>query len=700
MSDAARRAARRANLKRLLYPRHVAYVGGRAMEEGIAMLRSAGFPGPIWPVSPRHASIAGLPTFDSVSELPEGPDAAFLYVPKVITVDVLRQLAAHGAGGAVCFAAGYAELGDVGRGQQDALAEAAGDLAVLGPNSNGFLNYLDRSALWSVADHEPHAMESGVAIVSSSGGVLFNYSVNQRSVGAALMIGTGNQAVCDFSDFIDVLADDERITAIGLFVEDLGDIPAFSVAAAKALAQSVPVVALKTGASRTGALVASTHSGALAVDDHWVDALFERNGVIRVRSLPELDETLKMVTTTSIPKGRRMAVLTNSGGEKALAADAAEGRVMELAQPSTGSRAKLAGIIPDFATVSNPFDYNAYFAGSGKDVLAEDNPVKLEHCFRTMVDDGYDIAMMLQGTRTHPDGRVEPPGNTPACWIAANRGSGRAVVQCAPMPEHMPESLRRFLIENGIAPLQGLNEAMVAIDGAIRWAEARAALEPAESLPLPSVPSLPPRGRLWDEAASKAALAAHGLVVPDHCVVAPGEAAEAAEGIGFPVALKAADPVIAHKEKAGAVALNLGSVPDVADAAARMAVRLAQAGTPLHRVLVEAMVPDPRLELFAGIAFERRFGHALLFGRGGREVESRGDTSLALLPLGAAALERIARSRGLTDAVARKVREALEALVSFADANRERLVSLDVNPLIVTGSGDVVAVDALIESAD
>ena len=700
MTDAARRAARRANLKRLLYPRHVAYVGGRAMEEGIAMLRSAGFPGPIWPVSPRHASIAGLPTFDSVSELPEGPDVAFLYVPKVITADVLRQLAAHGAGGAVCFAAGYAELGDAGRGQQDALAEAAGDLAVLGPNSNGFLNYLDRTALWSVADHEPRAMESGVAIVSSSGGVLFNYSVNQRSVGAAVMIGLGNQAVCDFSDFIDVLADDERITAIGLFAEDLGDVPSFSDAAAKALSGSVPLVALKTGASKTGALVASTHSGALAVDDRWIDALFDRNGVIRVRSLPELDETLKMVTTTSIPKGRRMAVLTNSGGEKALAADVAEGRVMELAQPSTEAHTRLAGIIPDFATVSNPLDYNAYFAGSGKDVLAEDNPAKLEHCFRTMVDDGYDIAMMLQGTRTHPDGRVEPPGNTPGCWIAANRGSDRAVVQCAAMPEHMPESLRGSLIESGIAPLQGLNEAMAAIDGAVRWGEARAALEPAESLRLPPVPSLPPRGRIWDEAASKAALAAHGLVVPDYCVVAPGGAAEAAEGIGFPVALKASDPVIAHKEKAGAVALNLGSGTAVAEAAAGMVARLARAGTPVRRVLVEAMVPDPRLELFAGIAFERRFGHALLFGRGGREVESRDDISLSLLPLGGAALERIARSRGLTDAVARKVRRALEALVSFADANRERLVSLDVNPLIVTGSGDVVAVDALIESAD
>ena len=373
------------------------------------------------------------------------------------------------------------------------LAEAAGDLAVLGPNSNGFLNYLHHTALWSVADHEPRAVERGVALLSSSGGVLFNYSVNQRSVGAAVMIGVGNQAVCDFSDFVDVLADDRRISAIGIFAEDLGDIPSFSAAAAKALANGVPVVALKTGTSETGAMVARTHSGALAVDDKWVDALFGRCGVIRVRSLPELDESLKMVTATSIPKGRRMAVLTNSGGEKALAADAAEGMIMDLVPPSPRARAKLAEIIPDFATVSNPFDYNAYFAGSGKDVLAEDNPSKLEHCFRTMVDDGYDVAMMMQGTRTHPDGRVEPPGNTPGCWIAANRGSGRTVVQCATMPEHMPESLRGMLIEHGIAPLQGLHEAMKAVDGAVRWGEAHAMLEDAASLHLPSVPALPGR---------------------------------------------------------------------------------------------------------------------------------------------------------------------------------------------------------------
>jgi len=129
------------------------------MEESIEMLQATGFPGDIWPVSPRNDAIGGLPTYNSIADLPEGPDAAFLYVPKAINADVLKQLAARGAGGAVCFAAGYAELGGDGRDQQSALDEAAGDLAVMGPNSTGFLNNLDRTALWPVRDHEAQVME-------------------------------------------------------------------------------------------------------------------------------------------------------------------------------------------------------------------------------------------------------------------------------------------------------------------------------------------------------------------------------------------------------------------------------------------------------------------------------------------------------------------------------------------------------------
>lgn len=698
MSDPARRVARRANLKRLLTPRHVAFIGGRAMEEGIDMLRAAGFSGEIWPVNPKYDRIAGLPVFGSVAELPAAPDAAFLYVPKAITAGVLEELAACGAGGAVCFAAGYAEISDQGRMSQNLLAEAAGDLAVFGPNSNGFLNYLDRTALWPIADHRPHRRDRGIAVVSSSGGVLFNYTVSQRSVEAAILIGLGNEAVCDFSDCIDVLADDPRVTAMGIFAEDLGDIPSFSAAAAKALSRNIPVIAIKSGTSETGAMLANTHSGALAVDDRWVDALFERCGVIRVHSLPELDETLKMVTTTPIPKGPRLAILTNSGGEKALAADAAVGLAMDLAQPSDETRMKLAAIIPDFATISNPFDYNAYYAGSGRDILAEDNPPMLEHCFRTMVGDGYDIAMMMHGRRTHPDGTLDPLSNTTACWIAANRAEGRAVVQCATMPEHMPECMRSELISNCVAPLQGLKETLTAIDGAIRWGVQRDAPKDPGSRALPAVPPVETPGKVMDEGASRRALAAHGLVVAHHEVVTPGEAVAAADRIGYPVALKAVVPVIAHKASAGAVMLGLALPTAVANAANTMVARFQKAGTPLEKLMVEAMVTDPAHELIVGITFDSRFGHALVFGRGGNNVEYLDDVTLCLLPATRADLEPIVRSRGFDEAVTMKIASALEAIARYTQDNRNRLVSLDVNPLIVTGTGDVVAVDILIET--
>ncbi len=697
MADPERRARRRANLRRLLCPRHVAFIGGRAMEEGIEMLRMAGFEGEIWPVNPKYDRLAGLPVHACPAALPEAPDAAFLHVPRALTAGVLEELADLGAGGAVCFAAGYAETSAEGRKSQEELASAAGDLAVFGPNSNGFLNCFDRTALWPVTDHRPRRLEKGVAVVSSSGGVLFNYSVSQRSLEAGVLIGLGNQAVCDFSDCLDVLADDPRITAIGLFMEDFGDIPAFSAAAAKALSRKVPVVAMKTGASEQGAMVARTHSGALACDDRWADALFERCGVIRVRSLPELDETLKMMTATPLPKGPRLAVLTNSGGEKAMAADAAAGLAIDLVQPSPETRARLAAVIPDFAVVSNPFDYNAYYSGSGRDILAEDNPRMLELCFRTMVDDGYDIAMMLMGRRTHPDGTLDPPGHTTKCWIAANRESGRAIVQCSTMPEHLPEDMRRELIDHGVAPLQGLKEAMTAIDGAVRWGRMRAAVQDPRTMALPPVPPLRAGTILLDEGAAREALAAAGLPAARHEVVAPAGAGDAARRVGCPVAVKAALPVVPHKAQCSAVTLGVASPEAAVEAAALMAVRFEEAGSRLEAVMVEAMVADPLHEFIVGVSFDGRFGHALLFGRGGSNVERDDDVALCLLPASRSDLERTVRRGARDDTVTKRVMPAVEAVARYAGAHRESLVSLDINPLIVTAGGDAVAVDVVVE---
>ena len=181
-------------------------------------------------------------------------------------------------------------------------------------------------------------------------------------------------------------------------------------------------------------------------------------------------------------------------------------------------------------------------------------------------------------------------------------------------------------------------------------------------------------------------------------MVTPGEAVAAADRIGYPVALKAVVPVIAHKASAGAVMLGLALPTAVANAANTMVARFQKAGTPLEKLMVEAMVTDPAHELIVGITFDSRFGHALVFGRGGNNVEYLDDVTLCLLPATRADLEPIVRSRGFDEAVTMKIASALEAIARYTQDNRNRLVSLDVNPLIVTGTGDVVAVDILIET--
>ena len=698
-----RRLARRANLERLLNPRHIAFIGGRTCIPAIEMARAARFGGDIWVVHPSYETLAGEPVYSSIEDLPAAPDAAFLNISKRNTLDVVGRLAERGAGGAVCFAAGFAEVGAGGREQQDELEQRCGDLALIGPNSTGFLNYFDNVALWPVADHEAYRLDSGVAVLSSSGGMLFNYSVNQRSLRAGLMIGVGNQAVLDFSDYLQVLAGDKRVTAIGLIIEELGDVIAFSQSAAGALAHRKPVVVLKTGASEVGGRVAQTHSGALVADDQMVQALMDRVGAIAVNSLPELDETLKMLTTTTRPKGRRVAVLTNSGGEKALAADAAADTVLEFPPPSAAVAKNLASQIPEFAMVSNPFDYNAYFSVAGPDVLSADNPHLLTRCFKTMLEDHYDIAIMLNSFRTHPDGSVEEEGNQLQPWIDAVRGTGVAAVMASVLPEHMPPVYGSKLIANGVAPLQGLGEAMRAVHHAILWEErvGRIGKQAATDLALWEVSPGAGKQRLENEYTAKGALSAYGLVTPPACPANAADVVSAAESIGYPVVVKALEPVIAHKAKAGAVVLNLTRADQVIDAVKAIDANLEKNRTRLDQVLVERMVTDPVIELIAGIKFDPRFGHALVFGRGGVAVELIKDLRTMLLPVGEQEIERLVAStsvtRELSEPALQGVVDALMAIVTFVEERRDDVSALDVNPLIVTATGNVVAVDVLLE---
>jgi acyl-CoA synthetase (NDP forming) len=681
---------RQRNLRRLLRPRHVAIVGGQAMADSIRRCADTGFSGEIWVVNPKYPELGGRKCYASIADLPEAPDATFIAVPREATIDILKQLDARGGGGAICYAAGYTEVGGEGVALHAEFVKAAGNLAVVGPNCYGMLNFIDGICLWPTPALGQQ-VETGCAIIMQSGNIALNLSRNDRSVPFAYVISSGNQAVLNAADYIDALADDPKVTAIGLYLEGIKDVPAFSRAAAKALQRGKPLVALKAGNSELGAKFAMSHTGSLAGSGKMYDALFDRLGIIRVHSVPQLLETLKLVSTAGLPKGDRLAVFTCSGGECLLTADLCDELGIPLPGFSKDQADDLRAQLPVFATVSNPLDYNTSLWGH------EELLVK---CFSTVMRGDFDAGMLV----------IDFAEGIPACHAAirallkACAQHGKMPIVTATLSELLPVDARATVIAAKGAPMQGLEEALNAFAAVHRFAQRKAKVAAAA---IPATPAAGETRRMLSEVVGKKLLAGFGLAVPESRVVAPSDAVGAAEALGFPVVLKVAEPLIAHKTEAGAVAINLKSPADVEAALGRMdkSVSAYLKGGRIEKVLVERMVGDVVAELIVGIQRDPQFGLALVVGAGGILVELVEDAAMLLLPTSAeeveAAIRRLkiakllAGYRGKPAADMAALVKSIMAIAAFAEAHRDSLLELDVNPLMVRADG-AVAVDALV----
>ncbi|MEM7224883.1 MAG: acetate--CoA ligase family protein [Pseudomonadota bacterium] len=680
-------------LHRLLSPRHLAVIGGESARIVVEQCREIGFPGEIWPVNPRRDEIAGLPCYPSLSALPEAPDAAFVGVPREATIDVVGELAALGAGGAVCYAAGFAECGAEGAALQERLVSAAGDMPVSGPNCYGLINHLDGAALWPEGDGCGR-IERGVALVMQSGNIALNLTMQQRSLPIAYVISAGNQACLGLGDYVDALIEDPRVSAIGLYIEGLTDVPGFAKAAARALEKGVPLVALKTGNSEMGARIALSHTSSLAGTETLYDALFDRLGVLRVKTLGAFIETLKYFAVAPPLAGNRLAVTCCSGGEASLAADLAADLGLDLPSLTEVQIAEMSEVLSDIVTIANPLDYNTVVWG---------NRDGLTRAFTSLVAGEVDGAVLLIDY-PHPETRGYAAWDVASeALIAASAGTGVQPVLLSTLPELLPRSVREDAIARGAVPLQGLDEGFTALSLAARYGVARRSGNVPAELLVPG--ELPCPAVTLDEWESKQRLAAYGLAAPEGRLVAAEAAPVEAAKIGFPVVLKAVSADLAHKTEAGAVALNLESDQAVAEAVARMAPLGAE------RFLVERMVTDGVAELILGIQRDPQFGLVLVIGSGGVLVELMADSRSLLLPTNRdqvmAALESLKgfklltgfRGRAAGDVEA--VVEAALALARFAQDHAERLAELDVNPLIVRPAGHgVVVADALIRLAD
>ena len=670
-------------LRRLLSPKSIAVIGGKEAARVVRQCELLGFEGEIWPVHPSRADLNGRPCFRRLEDLPGVPDAAFIAIPREPTIEAVRVLRHMGAGGAVCYASGFAEVADGGALQAD-LVEAAGEMPLVGPNCYGLINALDRLALWP-DNHGLEPIAEGAAIITQSGNMGINFTMGRRGLPLAALMSLGNQAAVGVTDCLEALLEDGRVKVIGLHIEGLDDVARFSRVAIRARAQGVPIVAFKSGRSEKGAQATVSHTSTLSGADALYDALFEHCGIARVHSVPAFLETLKLLCLFGPLPGNRIASLSCSGGEASLMADRADGTGLVFPDLEPDHADRVRASLNDYVEIANPLDYHTFIWGNRDATHAT---------FSAMLSGGFDMTMLVLDFPTNESADCTDWNMTMQVFGEAARENGALGAVVATLPECMSEETARRLMAQGVAPLVDIDDALTAIAAASAIggsrrnpAPLRAAGDPADNV------------RTLDEHESKALLAEAGLTIPEGRLVAPEEAVQAALEIGFPVVLKAVGAELAHKSEIGAVALNLSNDADVAKAAARLSKHA-------PALLVEKMV-DGVGELIVGIARDRQFGPHLVIGAGGVLVELIKDTKILLLPTTRADVEAAIRGlksaplfdgfRGRSKGDIAAAVNAVMTVAAFAESYWTEIEELDINPLIVCAEDHgAVAADALI----
>ncbi|RLP26682.1 acetate--CoA ligase family protein [Mesorhizobium sp. YM1C-6-2] len=706
-------------LDRLLRPKSVAVVGGGFFAPNVVkQCLKMEFAGGIWPVHPSKDEVAGVKAYRSLADLPSAPDATFIGVNRNLTIDIVRELRELGAGGAICFAAGFRETGSYdadGERLQQALVEAAGDMPVIGPNCYGLINYADGALLWP-DQHGGRRLkegEGGAAIITQSSNIACNLTMQTRGLPLAYMMTAGNQAQTGLSEMALGLIEDPRVSCLGLHIEGFDSVAGFERLAARARELKKPIVAMKVGRSEQARAATVSHTASLAGSDAASDAFLKRLGIPRVDTIPAFLETLKLFHAVGPLDSYTLSSMSCSGGEASVMADTAEGRRVHFPKLAQEHRARVQETLGPLVAVANPLDYNTYIWA---------NEPAMTATFSAMASGGFGLNMLvLDFPRTDRCSDADW-WFTVNAFEAALKANGAKGAVVASMGENLPENHAEELLRRGIVPILGIAEALDAAaaaafvgemwkrdttplrGGSLGGAERGGVAPPvrdAAEVPSEATPSACSSGKeiFPDEASAKAMLAAAGLSVPPgRRAASVAEAVIAANELGYPVALKALG--VAHKSEAGAVKLNLRDEASVRAAAEQ----LAGLGSGLY---VERMVEGGIAELIVGITHDPLFGPVMTLGTGGVLVELLKDSATLLLPAAREEVEAALRGlklfplldgfRGRPKADLAAAIDAVLEISGFALANADTLTELDVNPLIVCAEGKGAwAADALL----
>ena len=682
-------------------PRSVVVVGASDRPGSVGAtvwrnLRSGGFQGTIRAVNPAHATLDGDRVFARCTDLPEVPDLAIVCTPPDRVAGIVDELGRLGTRAAVVLTAGIDSAG------KQAMREASRPhvLRLLGPNCLGLLApHAGLNASFAHTD----ALPGELAFVSQSGALataMLDWA-RSRGIGFSHLVSLGDHIDVDFGDMLDYLASDMHTRAILLYIEAIAGARKF-MSAARAAARNKPVIVVKAGRAGNGVKAAASHTGALAGSDAVIDAAIRRAGMLRVDTLDDLFLAAETLSRFHGDTSRGLTLMTNGGGAGVMAADEAARLGIALPDPDASLMATLSALLPATWSHGNPVDIigdapAARYSDTLRELLArpETGTILFMHAPTAIVRSSDIAQACVPVLRGHTDRAM-------SCWLGdASVAQARHVFEAAGVADYAtPEqAVRAFDMVCTYRRNQALLLECPAVDeaGVRDVATARAIVEAALGA-----------GRtMLDEAEGKALLAAYGIpvVATRRVAPSPAEAAEAAGGIGFPVALKILSRDISHKSDVGGVELALADATAVREAAARMLARVGERA-PAARVdgfTVQSMAARPfAQELIVGASVDPVFGPVILFGQGGTAVEVAADRALALAPLNRVlAGDMISRTRvhkllrGYRDHPPARLERIEDTLVAVAQimVDLPEVVELDINPLWADAQG-VLALDA------
>ncbi len=694
-------AATRASIKALLQPATIAIAGassdpGKLGSLPLTFLLKHGYTGKIYPVHPTLEAISGIRCYKSMAEIEGEVDLLVIAVAAARIIGLLHDCRLGQVKAALILSSGFAETGPEGVQLQNELRASAHALGIrfIGPNSVGVANLHDKvipsiSQVFDQAGLSP----GPIGFVSQSGavGTAITALAHAEQIGIGHFLSTGNEGDLEFSDFCDYFAGDPAVRIIAGYVESIRDGDKFRAAALKAAQAGKPIALIKVGASEAGGRAVQSHTGALAGTEEVYRAAFDQLGVIRVYSIEELIDVLKVCS--AFPNARstrargRVAILSHSGGAGVLMADTCISEGLDVAPPSAELVAKLKKRLPTYASFHNPIDMTA-------NVIFD--PALMTNTVRDVVESGeYDAVMLCvnliwrQGTALAEQ----------LASLADVAGSLVGVAWIAGKPEPLAH-----LNRSGVPVFSDPVRCVRAIAARLRWEAGRSAV--AADVPaarVANVASAAHGADLGRFAVQEALLRHYGITMASCAVVTNCEAArQAGSRLGFPVVAKLVARNLAHKSEIGGVVLGIDSEEDLAAAFARLD---AIAIPDKEGVLIQKMIGGP-LEVFVGMKRDDVFGPVIVVGLGGIYVEIIRDTVMRLAPFDTAQAERLLRGAkffSLLDGARGRPKLDVAALAHIvaqvsvlASAERE-IISLDLNPVIVAEHGAMV-VDFKIES--